>query len=216
MLSVMVCCLAACNSKPANTATAAPDSIAKQPDTYAQPERVAFLEDPFKDINRFDIAVGNDFIDSVYQAYATGTDTTSERDLCLGDACTSYLTIENSNENTTLYMAKTNCYEYGFGNDQFLLKNDSLYFTRRFNVNVEEYPTAQTDTKWRIEETVHWFNGDSVTRYIRTTFTRKLDGFDFTLKNVTPVLTPADTSAYANDVEHLKQILTLKEKIAAD
>jgi len=101
------------------TATVANNSDANRTKDSVIHQRVIHVTDPFRDINRFDIAVGNDFIDSLYRASLNNTDTTGEYDLCLGDGCSSYKKTENRDEHTILYMVKGDASEYGFGNDQF-------------------------------------------------------------------------------------------------
>lgn len=211
----------ACNNKSDSAAAVAvqkTDSLANKvpsKDTPS-PARAPFVQDPFIDINRFDTATGNHFIDSIYKAYYFEATVTGEHDLCLGDACHSYKKLENPDEQTTLYMVKTDCSEYGFGNDQFLLKNDSLIFARNFNVQIKEWPTEKKATQWLIEEKVYRFNGDSVTCYVKNAFTQNREHFDYTLKNITPALITVNAAkSYAEHKESLHQILTLKEQGAA-
>lgn len=203
---------------PATVITPPADSLAHTPAVKVAPTppRAPFVQDPFIDINRFDTATGNHFIDSIYNEYYLEATVTGEHDLCLGDACTSYKKLVNPNAHTTLYMVKTDCSEYGFCNRQFLLKNDSLYFTRNFTVNMERDNTPNTTILWRIEEIVHWFNGNSITCYKKTAFSETREGFDFTLKTLAPVLTPAEAGAYAKEMESLNETLTLKERAEAN
>lgn len=145
------------------------------------------FNNPFRDINNFNIIFGNKFIDSLHDYYIK--DKVSEialtNDICIGDGCESYQTILNKNNHTNLYFFKGDCGEYGFSNDQFYLQNDSLKFVRNFDVEIETWSTDSSDTIWRIEEKVFKFSSGIVSCLIKTELTKNLDQFDFNIKNAT-------------------------------
>lgn len=159
------------------------------------------FNNPFRDINNFDISFGDNFIDSLLVSYVKNARTaiTFTKDICIGDNCESYKTIVDKQENTVLYLFKGDGGEYGFSNDQYFLRGDSLIYVRNFNVNVETWPTDSTDTKWKIEEVVYHFQTNQSYTRNRTGYTSNLDKFDFSLKNMT-----AKTSSAIN-VEKLYQ-----------
>jgi hypothetical protein len=82
------------------------------------------FNNPFRDINNFDINVGNNFIDSIHGAYVNSkaVETTLTKDICIGDGCESYQSMINKDNQTALYFFKGDGGEYGFANDQYFYK----------------------------------------------------------------------------------------------
>ncbi|AEW01143.1 hypothetical protein A4D02_32460 [Niastella koreensis] len=139
----------------------------------------AAAPDPFRDINNFDIKLGDPFIDSVHALYAKPglRDVDYTLDVCIGDNCESWKTIINKQENTALYLFKGDGGEYGFSNDQFLLHKDSLVYARNFTVN-------NTGTESKVEEIVYHYQDKIPTVTTRTAITKDIYHFDFTLRGV--------------------------------
>ena len=135
--------------------------------------------DRFRDINNFDIKLGDAFIDSVHALYAKPglRDVDYTLDVCIGDNCESWKTIINKQENTALYLFKGDGGEYGFSNDQFLLHKDSLVYARNFTVN-------NTGTESKVEEIVYHFHDKIPTSTTRTAITKDIYHFNFTLRGV--------------------------------
>lgn len=152
----------------------------KKDTTLEKVQRV--LADPFRDINNFDIKLGDRFVDSLHALYSKQGKVTFTKDICIGDNCESWKTIVNKQKNTTLYLFKGDGSEYGFSNDQFLLKNDSLIYARNFIVNVDKWPMDGAATEWKIEEVIYRFQPPIITT--RIVITKDLDHFDFTLRGV--------------------------------
>ena len=173
------------------------------------------LADPFRDINNFDIKLGDPFIDSLHELYAKPglRDVDYTLDICIGDNCESWKTIINKQEHTTLYLFKGDGGEYGFSNDQFLLKNDSLVYVRNFTVSIDKWPTDSTEIRWKIEEVVYHFQGETPTITTRAEFTKDLDHFNFTLRGVkAKVNNHIDfKKAYQEKSSELEKLLAMKD-----
>lgn len=170
------------------------------------------FNNPFRDINNFDIKVGNQTIDSLHTEYLKTIDPTITKDICIGDNCESYQTFINKDNHSILYFFKGDGGEYGFSNDQYHLKNDSLNFVRNFNVNVAIWPTDTTKTVWRVEEITYKFQGQTVSCNRKTALTKDLDGFDFMLRKRTSEIIKASWKvAYQNKTKELEKLLALKD-----
>jgi hypothetical protein len=171
------------------------------------------FNNPFRDINNFDIKIGNDFFDSLHNEYSNSkiTEIALTKDICIGDLCESYQTIINKDNNTVLYFFKGDGGEYGFSNDQYFLTNDSLNFVRNYNVSIETWPTDSTETIWRVEEIIYKFQIQAVSCIKKTVLTKELDRFDFTLKNATSeIIKVGWKGTYQNKAEELKKLLERK------
>lgn len=201
-----------------NTATAqVKDSSAKDnsPKAATSEKVNRALTDPFRDIDNFDNKLGDPFIDSVHALYAKPglRDVDYILDVCIGDNCESWKTIINKQENTALYLFKGDGSEYGFSNDQFLLRKDSLIYARNFTVNIDKWPTDSTATKWKIEEVIYHFQRETPTITTRTVFTQDPDHFDYTLHGVKPkVKDRLDLNkAYQEKTSELAKLLAMKD-----
>lgn len=168
-------------------------------------------EAPYRSLDTFNVATGNAFFDSLYQQYLTSAVLTQDSDICIGDACHSWQTLKDTSTNAVLYFFKGDGYEYGFSNDQYWVVNDTIRFSRSFNVNVEEYPTNTSKTLWRVEEVVYDLRNDINTCIRRTAFSSQMEGFDFALPNVPGAVVPADAKKSPKELqEELKQLLEMK------
>jgi hypothetical protein len=171
------------------------------------------FNNPFRDINNFEIMFGDNFIDSLHTTYSNKgqIDVILTKDICLGDNCESYKTIVDKSSNKVLYLFKGDGGEYGFSNDQYFLSKDSLTYVRNFSVNIETWPTDSTETEWKIEELVYCFENKKQYSRSRTSFTKNLDEFDFTLKNVKTKNIEIDfTKTYQDKSVELKKLLEMK------
>ena len=202
--------LSCTNRKAENTfISAGTDSIQK--DTSLE-EVNRIFDNPFRDINNFDMKVGDEFIDDLHNRYSKTAELTITKNICVGDNCQSYQIFNNKDTNTLLYYFKGDSYEYGFSNDQYLLENDSLTFVRNFNVTIETWPTDNTETIWRVEETIYKFEAKDLRCTKKTALTKNLDRFDFTLKQVTSkIVKVGHDEKYPEKTEELKELLALKE-----
>lgn len=88
-----------------------------------------------------------------------------KKDYCWGDCCGAYKLIINKDVSAKMYLFKTECYDYGFGNDQFYFRNDSLKIVRNFNYGIEEFGNEKRPTVFYVEEQLFFF--DSVKVVIR-------------------------------------------------
>jgi hypothetical protein len=131
------------------------------------------FNNPYRDINSFDAPTGFAPADSLHRVLAavTDIDTTYKLETCYGDCCISYKLLIDSTNRVGLYLFKTDCYEYGFNNHQFLEVEGKLIFVRTFEVGIEQWPTDTTATTWSIKETIWHFAGDTATEQTRTTLT---------------------------------------------
>jgi len=201
-----------------NTATAqVKDSSAKDnsPKAATSEKVNRALTDPFRDIDNFDNKLDDPFIDSVHALYAKPglRDVDYTLDVCIGDNCESWKTIINKQENTALYLFKGDGGEYGFSNDQFLLKKDSLVYARNFTVGIEGWPTDSTATKWKIKEVIYRFQGERPSITTRTVFTKDPDHFDFTLRGAkAEIKTHFDfNKTYKEKSTELAKLLAMKD-----
>jgi len=209
--------LANCNNPQTNNPVASnttPQVIDSSKKDTIREKKQEEITDPFRAINNFDLKFGDPFIDSLHTLYSkNGKVTAFVKDICLGDNCESWQIIVNKKENTTLYLFKGDGSEYGFSNDQFLLKNDSLVYVRNFTVNIDTWPTDSTETRWKIEEVIYHFQDSASYTTTRTVFTKAPDHFDFTLRGV-----KAKTSkefnfekSYAEKSLELEKLLEMKD-----
>jgi hypothetical protein len=176
-----------------------------------------FFNNPFRDNNNFNIRFGDRFIDSLHALYSNQKQikVTFTKDICIGDNCESYKTMLNKQDHTVLYFFKGDGGEYGFSNDQFYLKNDTLIYARNFVVSIKTWPTDSTNTEWKIKEIVYNFQAEKPYSRTRTALTRELDRFDFTLGTVTPKSDNAINfeKAYQEELTELKKLLEMKESV---
>jgi hypothetical protein len=171
------------------------------------------IDNPFRDINNFNILFGNSFVDSLHAAYSNNKqiEVILTKDLCIGDNCESYKTIVDKSSNKILYLFKGDGGDYGFSNDQYFITKDSLTYVRNFSVYIETWPTDSIDTEWKIEELVYCFENGKQYSQSRTSFTKDLDKFDFTLKNVKTKNIEFDfTKTYNEKSMELKGLLEME------
>lgn len=199
-----------CNNRPveSNKTTQNIDSLQRDSSLYKTNK---ILDNPFRDINNFEFEVGHEFIDSIHSKYLQTVEYTIDKDICLGDNCESYQTFINSEDNVILYFFKGDGGEYGFSNDQYLLHGDSLSFVRNFNVNIETWPTDSSETVWKVEEMTYKFDKENVTGTRRTTFTKDLYEFDYTLNRIkSETLILSWKEIFKEKSNELRQLLELK------
>ncbi|MBO9203350.1 MULTISPECIES: putative periplasmic lipoprotein [Niastella] len=170
-------------------------------------------DDPYRVINNFEISFGDPFIDSLHKAYSEKGAVSFKKNICMGDNCESWKTIVNKKENATLYLFKGDGSEYGFSNDQFFLRNDSLAYVRNFTVGIDTWPTDSTNTKWKIEEVVYHFQDKVPHTTTRTVFTNALEQFDYTLRGVKAKISKDFNTEKLHQEKslELKQLLEMKE-----
>ena len=203
-----------CNNRQVENIAVAQNNDSVQKDTSLQRVNKIF-NDPFRDINNFDFKVGNEFIDNLHTEYSKTAELTLIKDICVGDNCESYQTFINKDNHTILYFFKGDGSEYGFSNDQYLLKNDSLQFVRNFNV--ETLPPDSAETIWRVEEITYTFDTQVVSCIKKTTLTKDIGKFDFTLKKVTSEIKKISwNEAYKKKTEELEKLLALKDAEGRD
>ena len=185
LIFILALLLTNCNSRDADNNASGKEQDTLRNDTSLNAVNRIF-NDPFRDINNFNINFGDSFIDSLHASYSNQeqTEMTLTKDICIGDNCESYQTIKNKKNDFILYLFKGDGGEYGFSNDQYLLEKDSLIYVRNFNVNIETWPTDSTETEWKIEESVYDFGSEKSCLQSRVSTVKNLDQFDFTLKNV--------------------------------
>ena len=75
-----------------------------------------------------------------------------------GDCSARYKKLYYLNEKSELYIFKSDCGDYGFGNDQFYFVNDEISKVRIFNVHIAKWQTNSTEIQWSISETIYLFN----------------------------------------------------------
>lgn len=167
------------------------------------------FNNPYRDINSFDAPTGFAPADSLHRVLAavTDIDTTYMREQCAGDCCFSYKMLIDSTNRVGLYLFKTDCYEYGFDNHQFLEVEGKLIFARTFEVGIEEWPTDTTASTWSITETIWHFAGDTATKQTRTTLTGN--------HTTTPLLLLAD-KPFTEEVLNAKPLRQQKESELTD
>lgn len=210
--------LTSCNTRQVdNNATVNKQDTLKNDTSLNKVNRI--FNNPFRDINNFDIKFGDSFIDSLHTSYLNQgqTEAVLTKDICIGDNCESYKTILDKSSNKILYLFKGDGGEYGFSNDQYFLCKDSLIYVRNFNVNIETWPTDSTETEWKIEEFVYSFEQSKAYSQSRTSYTKELDKFDFTLKNVKTKNIEIDIKkTYQDKSTELKKLLEMKNSADRD
>lgn len=212
IIIILTFVLLACDSKHAEQATNSGHSDTLIADsTLIKTNRI--FDNPYRDINNFDEITGDSAVDGLYRQLSLDGQTTIEikNDICAGDNCTSIKSLKNGN--TALYLFKSDGGEYGFSNDQFILKRDSLSFARKFNVSVEIWPTDTTKTIWSCAESVYYFYKDHVKILERKVLTKDLYGFDFTLRGINYEIKSANgTNLYKEKNDELTRFLSAKNE----
>lgn len=173
------------------------------------------LNNDYRDISRFDIKTGNNYIDSLIISFSKDNFSTYtlKENICGGDNCTSLKTSTNPKTQTTMHFVKGDNSEYGFFNSQYVLCHDTLKFVREFNVDIEIMPTDSTPTVWNCEETILYFNNNLVKSLEKNVLTKKLDNFDFTLTNQQFEIKLANGAALNKlKCEQLKKLLSMKSE----
>lgn len=131
--------------------------------------------DSIRDYNNFYISenfyelteINNKFMDD------PETDVFNSSVFSWGDCSARYKKLLSGN--AELYVFKSDCGEYGFGNDQFYFVNDSIIMVRNFNVQISEWQTDSTKNKWSISEKIFIFNDNEATTLMRDRITENYE-----------------------------------------
>ncbi len=171
--------------------------------------------DPFRDINNFEIKVGNAHIDSLHSKLSKLNKPKEINDICVGDYCISYQILINKEEDLILYFFKGDGGEYGFGNDQFILEKDRIVFGRNFNVEIENYPTGSSETILSCEESIFYFYEENYTKIItRKILITDLSKTEFSLQNEPfEILSIHGQNILETKAEELQKLLNLKNHV---
>ncbi|MDF3026238.1 MAG: hypothetical protein K0S23_545 [Fluviicola sp.] len=143
---------------------------------------------PLNSIYIFESPVENAFFDKLWKKYKTNafSKVKQGREICLGDYCQSYEILTNSKENIKIYFFKGDAGEYGFDNAQYVFRNDSLIFSRHFDLDILEWSTDTSSTSWDISETICYLKNRSVIKKEKKAISSDLSQFDYSLKEITP------------------------------
>ena len=181
------------------------------PDSSLQKVNRIF-NNPYRSINNFDIKFGDNLIDSLHNAFANDklSAFNYERNICLGDNCTSMKEISNNTTHSVLYIFKSDAGEYGFSNDQYFLRNDSIKYVRNFSVDVEIPLMDNDDIQWIVQEKLYNFDPKAPFVRSRKVITKNLDHFDYTLKQAPSTIQDLDVTIKVDEkMEELKKLLNM-------
>lgn len=141
---------------------------------------------PLSSMYIFESPVENAFFDILWRKYKT--DPTSkvkqEREICLGDYCQSYEILTNTRNRLKIFFFKGEAGEYGFDNSQYVFLNDSLIFSRSFDLDILEWPTDSTSTSWQITEYIGKLKNGHVSKIEKKTVSSNLEVFDYSMKSI--------------------------------
>jgi hypothetical protein len=141
---------------------------------------------PLSSVYIFENPVENVFFDAVWKKYKTDPDSKvkQEREICLGDYCQSYEILTNIKNKLKIFFFKGEAGEYGFDNSQYVFRNDSLIFSRSFNVDILEWSTDSSSTSWQITECIGKLDSGHVTKIEKKTVSSDLEIFDYSMENI--------------------------------
>lgn len=128
-------------------------------------ETPLFFNDPVRNLKEFTINVNYPAFDKIINEMVNNKNVqeTIVSGYCWGDCCGSYKVLVDTVSKSTLYLLKTDCYEYSFGNDQYLFVNDTLSMIRHFSCGVYDFRTDSVSPSFKMEEKLFLFNRDNVT-----------------------------------------------------
>lgn len=172
-----------------------------------------FFNDESRDINNFASKIYNELFDSLNIQFTNNKEvqTTIKNNLCAGDYCLSYKILKDNQNKSALYLFKADCGEYGFSNDQFLLKNDSLVSVRNFKIEIKDFPTETSPTIWSIEENIYKFSKTTVTIKSRKKLVKDILLYDWKRETMQfTSQTKYKSDIYDRKEDELKKILETK------
>ena len=127
-------------------------------------ETPRYFNDPLRNLKDLTVEVNYPDFDKIIKDLTNSKNVkeTIKTNYCWGDCCGSYKILADSSRKMTLYLCKVNCYEYSFGNDQFLFINDTLSMIRNFDCLVYDFRTDSTSNSIRMQEKLFIFDKDKV------------------------------------------------------
>ena len=151
-------------------------------------ETPRYFSDPHRNLNDFTVEVNYPEFEKMINDLTNSKSVkeTIKKNYCWGDCCGSYKLLADSSRKTALYLFKTNCFEYNFGNDQFLFVNDTLSMIRNYDCGVWNFRTDSTSNSFKMEEKLFLFDKDKVIIKVRKKIFRgdenyTLSDIDFTV-----------------------------------
>lgn len=131
----------------------------------------------------------NSYIDSLRSELVSKSSTQKSYlfDICGGDCCFSMMKLFNEQEKLELFIFLHDCGDYGYSNDQFVLKNRKLIYYRKENLDILDFGTENKNTTYKAEENIYTFNKQntvSLNRFLHTKSFEKynLDNIKFDKK----------------------------------
>jgi hypothetical protein len=104
-----------------------------------------YITDPLRPVDNFDIPVHDLAMDGIIDKlrHSDSKATTKNMSQCWGDCDGSYKMVTDNGSRLTLHIFKRDCGDYGFGNEQYLLKDDTIIFVSLFNISLTDDTTNQ-------------------------------------------------------------------------
>jgi len=127
-------------------------------------ETPRYFNDPIRNLKDFTIETNYPVFDKFISDLSNNKKVveTIKTDFCWGDCCGSYKKLVDNSSKVTLYLCKVDCYEYSFGNDQFLFVNDTLSMIRNYTCSVFDFRTDSTSNSFSMQEKLFIFDKDKV------------------------------------------------------
>jgi hypothetical protein len=123
-------------------------------------ETPRYFNDPLRNLKDFTVEVNYPDFDKIINDLTNSKNVkeTIKTNFCWGDCCDSYKILVDSSRRISLYLCKVDCYEYSFGNDQFLFVNDTLSMIRNYNCSVFDFRTDSTSNSFSMQEKLFIFD----------------------------------------------------------
>jgi hypothetical protein len=168
-------------------------------------ETPRYFKDPLRNLNDFTINTNYPAFDKFIDDLSNNKNVvkTIKTDFCWGDCCGSYEKLVDSTRKVTLFLCKVNCFEYSFGNDQFLIVNDTLSMVRNYSCGVYDFRTESISPSFEMKEKLFIFDKDKVTIKERKKILRGDE--NYTLSDIDFKVTEGDRAALLKEkTEELK------------
>jgi hypothetical protein len=127
-------------------------------------ESPLFFNNSIRNIKDFSILVNDSQFDEIIKELSKNKDTKISLvlDTCIGDNCIACKEMYDRKRNAIIYLFKNDAGEYGYGNAQYLIINDSLKKIRNFDCSVAEDRTENSSPSFMMKEKIYVFKGDEV------------------------------------------------------
>lgn len=176
-------------------------------------ETPRYFHDPLRNLNEFKIRTNHPALDKYIDELTNNKNAinTIKTNLCPGDCCHSIKKIVDTVNKVTLILCHVNCEEYSFGNDQFLIVNDTLSIVRNYYCGVYDFRTESIAPSFEMKEQLFLFEKDKVIIKERKKILRGDE--NYTLSDIDFIVAEGDRATLLKEkTEVLKNKINFSDK----